>query len=145
LLRPRVILYPLLLTVLLGLFGTALATRTTADVTLLRAGAAPYRRLDTGEVANDVRVKIVNRSDRQQVYRVGVTGIEGARVHADQPLLSLEAAESAVAVASIIAPPGAFSRGRATITIHVRDDDVFSKDLPYRLQGPFGPMEEPRP
>jgi cytochrome c oxidase accessory protein FixG len=145
LLRPRVILYPLLLTVLLGLFGTALATRDAADVTLLRAGQTAYRKLDSGEVANDVRVKIVNRSEQAQVYRVEIAGIEGARVNAPEPLMKLDPAESSVAVASIIAPPEAFRRGRATITVRVSDGDEFSKDLAYRLQGPFGGSKEPRP
>jgi cytochrome c oxidase accessory protein FixG len=141
--RPRVVLYPLLLVVILGLFGAVVAARATADVTLLRAGAVPYRTLDSGEVANDVRVKIVNRSDRQQAYHVGVSGIEGARVHADDPLLRLDAAETAVAVVSIMVPAQSFNRGRATVTIQVRDDDEFSRDLRYRLQGPFGKTEDP--
>ena len=64
------ILYPLLLTVLLGLFGTALATRTTADVTLLRAGAAPYRRLDTGEVAV-FAIDVRTRKERQLTFPDG--------------------------------------------------------------------------
>ncbi len=61
-LRPRTVLYPVALALSFGGFLFALDTRSAADVTILRAIGAPYA-IETDErIANQVRVRIANRS-----------------------------------------------------------------------------------
>jgi cytochrome c oxidase accessory protein FixG len=138
LLRPRVVLYPLLLVIIAVAFVTVLATKAPADVTLLRAGGAPYVRLENGDVSNSVRVKIVNRGEAPRRYRLAVEGLAGARIEGDAGPVELAAGETAILGATIVAPPEVFDLGRAIIRIVVTDDDGFSESTGYRLQGPWG-------
>ena len=61
LLRPRVVLYPAILLVLVAVLTAVLARKQSADVTLLRGLGAPPSRLVPGEITNQMRVKITNR------------------------------------------------------------------------------------
>jgi cytochrome c oxidase accessory protein FixG len=137
LLRPRVILYPLLLLAISVTFGMVLAARAPADVTLLRGGGRPYAKLPSGEIQNDLRIKIVNRTREPRRYEIGVTGIDGARIHAAEPSVLIEGGADLIVPASIVVPPGSFELGRATIEVTVRDDQGFEDSLSYRLQGPL--------
>src|SRR5262249_50274176 len=63
-LRPRIVLYPLLLALVWGALVLALARREPADVTVLRGLGTPFSVLPSGEVSDQIRVKIVNRRGR---------------------------------------------------------------------------------
>jgi len=71
-LRMRTILYPGLLLVLGGALVVALVTRSSADVTVLRSIGAPFVEETDGRIANQVRIKIANRGDRQARYELTV-------------------------------------------------------------------------
>ena len=45
-----------------GAFAFSLGGKETADVTLLRGLGAPFQVLPSGEVSNQIRIKIANRS-----------------------------------------------------------------------------------
>ncbi|HEX7019119.1 MAG TPA: cytochrome c oxidase accessory protein CcoG, partial [Gemmatimonadaceae bacterium] len=62
-LRPRVVLYPAALALTFGGFLVALDNRAPADVTVLRGLGEPYVVEADGRVANQLRVKIANRTN----------------------------------------------------------------------------------
>lgn len=136
--RPRVILYPLVLVVLVGAFGVLLAGKQSADVTLLRGLGAPFNELASGEVANQVRVKIRNRSAADAAYRIEVVDPPGARVTTAENPLAVRSGESRTAAVIIALPRAAFQAGQCDVQIRVSDGDRFNTERAYRLLGPRG-------
>jgi len=137
LLRPRVVIYPTVLAAILVLFGAVLATKGSADVTILRGSGRPYVTLPTGEISNEATFKIVNRADVPHTFRFDVAGLEGARIVVNEAPVTIEPGGTATIASSIIVPPDRFHLGRAEITIRVSDEADFSERLTYRLQGPW--------
>jgi cytochrome c oxidase accessory protein FixG len=136
--RPRLVLYPAVLAVVFGLLGLSLAQRETADVTLLRGIGTPYIELPSGEIANQLRVKIVNRSEDDQSYRIELVDLPQATVIAPENPLPVEAGASVTTTVFVHAPPDAFEGGRIEVDVRVRDGDEYDEVLPYRLLGPYG-------
>lgn len=135
-LRPRVVIYPAIIAVLLTLLTVLLFQRPSSDVTLLRAVGQPFMVNDAGEVKNRVHVNIVNRTDGPRTYQLKLV---------DQPRLRIEARDAELAIAGggtlkepvwIIAPPEAFAPGYLDVTVRVIDSAGDTSDKPMRLLGP---------
>ena len=73
-LRPRVLLYGTLLTVLIAGFGVALWLRLPVALDVIRDRNALYRLLDDGRVENVYDLKIMNKTERPHRFRVRVSG-----------------------------------------------------------------------
>ncbi|WP_431858184.1 cytochrome c oxidase accessory protein CcoG [Azospirillum sp.] len=82
LVRPRTIVYALLLVVVGGVMTAGLLLKPTVDVAVLRDRAPLYVTLADGSVQNSYLVKISNMSLRPQTYRIAVSGIDGIAVTA---------------------------------------------------------------
>ena len=78
LVRPRVIIYSILLSVLAIGFVTALSIRSNFLVDVLRDRNAFYRYSGQGEVQNTYQVRIMNKSQATQLYKREMRGLEGA-------------------------------------------------------------------
>jgi len=140
LIRPRTVLYPLALTVFLGGFVYALATRAGADVTLLGGAGEPFTQQDDGRIANQLRVKIVNRTHGDQEYRIDVMGASEGSVIVPQNPLAVATGQTAVTPLFILLPRTAFHDGEHLVMVRVSDRAGFSTEVPYRL---VGPKDEP--
>ena len=92
-LRPRTVLYPAALTITFGGFIFALATRQPADVTVLRGLGAPYAVEGDGRVANQLRVKVTNRTALSRQYTIAVDGIDSGTMIAPRNPLPVAAAQ----------------------------------------------------
>ena len=138
LLRPRVVIYPLVLVVLVSLFSLTLAGKGSADVTFLRHRGQPYQVLESGRVASSLQVKIVNRSDTTQSYEVAVEGVVEQQ-SGELPLV-LEPGASGQATLHLTVEPDRFEQGRTDIQVRVNDGDEFDRTFDHHLMGPlFGP------
>ncbi|MFN8579977.1 MAG: cytochrome c oxidase accessory protein CcoG [Gemmatimonadaceae bacterium] len=137
-LRPRTIAYPALLSVFLGTFVYLISTKSKADVTLLAATGVPYTIEGDGRIANQIRMRIANRSGHDEQYTIEVLGAEGGQVVI--PLNPFPVSKGANDVTSffVIMPPDSLSRGRRPITVRVHDAHDFKGDFPFRLLGPEG-------
>ncbi|MEO7458090.1 MAG: cytochrome c oxidase accessory protein CcoG [Gemmatimonadaceae bacterium] len=142
-LRPRVVLYPLALAVLLGGFAFALKTKARADVTVLRSQAEPFGMEPDGRVSNQVRVKIANRSLRNHAYAISVTGVDSAQVVAPESPLAVIAGEQRTTSVFVLLPAVAFTAGRRDVMVHITDGDDFTADIPFNLLGPTAPARVP--
>lgn len=138
LLRPRVVFYPLLLVLVWGALALALARRAPAEITVLRGPGSPFTVLPSGEVSNQVRVKVVNRTADDHRYRIDLVDAPGLRVVAPDNPLAVAAGGSATATVFVTAPPGAFPGGRRDVRFRVDDGAGFSTEARYRLLGPEG-------
>lgn len=139
--RPRVVLYPILLIAVWGMLGWALAHRPAADVTVLRGLGSPFTLLPSGEVSNQIRVKIVNRADGDRRYLIELADGEGLHLIAPDNPLAVAAGHAATATVFVTAPRPAFHGGAREIRFRIGDGAGFAASVPYRLLGP----EEPRP
>jgi cytochrome c oxidase accessory protein FixG len=136
LIRPRVIVYPLVLVVIAGLFAMAFLGQSAADVTVLRGLGRPFTELEGGQIANPIRVKIVNRQEQAASYTLRVDGYDGISVQAEENPVVVGPGESRTSPAMVIAPIAAFEHGRCDVTLHISDDAGFQEAVAYRLMGP---------
>ncbi len=135
--RPRIILYPLLLAGLLAAFVTLLLTRADAMVVQLRVQGTPYSVEPDGSIVNVMRVRIDNRTDFAKEYTIeGADGVQLRNVVA----VSVGAIDSAEATMHITSRPDQFVRGQRSITLHIRDGNHFDATQSFSIIGPFGAL-----
>ena len=137
-LRPRVVLYPAVIAVFLGAFAITLAGKNTADVTLLRGLGRPYYEGDPGEIVNQIRVKIQNRSGEIASYAIEIVGDSPAELTVNENPISVEAGESRTEPVMVNLPRSAFVEGKYELGLRVSDGKDFDREFSYRLLGPRG-------
>lgn len=134
--RPRVVLYPLLLTTLVTILVISLATKAPLDVTVVRMPGLPFNQLPSGEIANQLRLKVANRTHRPASYTVEVLGIEGAHVQLSEHAITADAGEQASLPVLVVAPRDAFATGTRDVRIRVTSSAGPAREVPLRLLGP---------
>jgi len=140
--RPRVFIYPTIITVLVTIMATLMVTREPALVRVLRGRGAPFTVLDSGRVTNSAQVKIHDRTQEGSTYRLSLIGIEGAEVIVETGPIRLEAGEIHTEPVLFSVPPETFTTGRVDVELLVESED-FEKRLPYRMLGPvYRPPQE---
>jgi cytochrome c oxidase accessory protein FixG len=80
LVRPRTIVYTLLLVIVTGIMAMGLAMKPSVDVAVLRDRAPLFVTLSDGSIQNSYTLKISNMSRQTEAYRLTVSGIDGATV-----------------------------------------------------------------
>ncbi len=85
-LRPRVIIYPTLLAIVIGLLTYNIATRKSFDVTLLRNFGSPFVVSDDGTIENALRVKLVNRLEEADEFTITVLSPDSVSLELIEPL-----------------------------------------------------------
>jgi cytochrome c oxidase accessory protein FixG len=135
-LRPRVILYPALILVLATAFTVVLVNKKSADVTLLPGVGPLFSETAPGEITNQVRLVIENRSGRDALYSIRIAGDAPAHFALPPKPVAIAAGENARTPLAIVAPDAAFARGVCEIRLHVSDDKTFQQDVNCRLLGP---------
>ncbi|HEY9227935.1 MAG TPA: cytochrome c oxidase accessory protein CcoG [Gemmatimonadaceae bacterium] len=135
-LRPRTVLYPTALAITFGGFLFTLATRSSADVTVLRGLGAPYVVEADGRVANQLRIKVTNRSPYAQKYTIAIDSIESGMMIAPRNPLPVSAGETEVADVFVLLPPSAFRDGERHIVVRVTDGGAYREQIRFRLVGP---------
>jgi cytochrome c oxidase accessory protein FixG len=140
LLRPRVVIYPAIMLVLLTATVVLLSVKKSADVVLLRGGGNPFTLTEDGLVSNSMRIKITNRGETSAAYRVQPGG-EGmvTRIEIAENPLAIDPGASRTEGVLIVVPSSAFNAGVYNITLRVSDGAGFEQDIPCRLLGPDGP------
>ncbi len=137
LLRPRVFIYPAVIVVLLSLFFVVLNGKTTADVTLLRNLGRPFIELQSGEITNQIQVKIKNRSGVDAKYLIEVADQTPAQLKVSQNPIPVAAGELRTEPVSIAVPRSVFVKGKYDLKLKVSDGKGFTQQLRYRLLGPY--------
>lgn len=134
-LRARVVIYPMLIAVFLGLLGFVAMGRGEADVTVLRQLNAPY--VVTGDdVRNQLRVKVVNRATEARHFALELPGIPAAAVLAPQFPLTVKAEDSITTPVFVTLPRARFQSGKLPVDVIVTDETGFEAKVPFLLLGP---------
>jgi len=79
-LRPRVLIYTVVLLAICAAFVTSLALRSPFRVDVVRDRGALARIVDEGRIENVYRLQVMNATESMQSYRVGVEGVTGATI-----------------------------------------------------------------
>ena len=135
-LRPRVVLYPAVLAITLGLFVWALASRTDAELTVLRAPGAPFVPEPDGSVINQIMVKVRNHGSAAREYHIELDGAPGARLIAPVNPMPVAAGEVRTAQVFVVLPRRGIPEGELPISFRVSDGHRFNATAAYRLVGP---------
>ena len=139
-LRPRIIVYPLVLLVTGALFIGILATRRDLDVTLLRGKGEPYVLQPDGSVLHQLRFKFVNRAEHPRVIRVHMVGADDAHLVMPLDPYPLKPTTMATVTAFVISPRTGFEGGRRTIAFELTDGAGWHDRETWELLGPATPV-----
>lgn len=134
LLRPRTILYLLLLTALLSALAFGLATRSDTRVQILRNIEQPYTVTDSGSVRNHVRINVANQGSSAQRYTLQVEVPSDVQIVAPVTTTQLEA-QGKIDLNIFLTFPQTSAASEAKLIIS--SDSGFLRELAYKLQRPF--------
>lgn len=137
LIRPRIVIYPLLFLVLIGSFLFRLSNVSAIDVTVLRDGNQPFSAAPSGEISNRLSIKISNRSVDPQTYTVTLEGAPGARLVPDRPTVTIAPSENETLEVIVFTPKDVFEGGERDVQVIVRDESGHETTEEYRLLGPI--------
>lgn len=110
--RPRTIIYTLLLTVVGGMMAAGLVLKPKVDVNILRDRAPLFVTLSNGDIQNAYTVKVLNMTRAAQSYRLSFTGLPGA-------VLSVAGGEGEAAAGSVLvqADPDSVATHRVLVRV----------------------------
>ena len=92
-LRPRVVVYALLLLTVMSIFAYSLSQRTTLGLDVIRDRNRLFRETDEGRIENVYILKILNMDDRGHDYSLRVEGIDDLELHTDTKRIRVDAGE----------------------------------------------------
>jgi len=105
-LRPRVVVYGVLLAAVVAGFATTLARRAPLALEVERNRAALYQQMPDGRIANAYTLHLQNRDRRDHVYRIRLEGDGGYQLVAGVNPLAIPALGSVTASIFVVAPSG---------------------------------------
>ena len=82
-LRPRVLVYTSILSVLIFTIGISLWFRVPLRFDIVRDRGSLARITDHGTLENVYRIQIMNVTEQDQTYQLSVSGIEGINIHSN--------------------------------------------------------------
>lgn len=136
-LRPRVVLYPVVIASLASLFAFTLSNTGIADVTVLRGPGQPFTVMPEGEVENNLRLKLVNRTAKPAEFRIEIEGAAAARFGAET-VATIDPGKTVTSPLPVLLPRAEFVAGRKQIHILIHGPDNFERRVPFVLLGPAG-------
>jgi len=136
-LRPRVLIYSVLITLVFGSFLFAITNRSLADVTPIREKGRPFVELDNGEILNQMRLKIVNRDRVAQTYTLVIAEPAGVSAKTQGGAVTLEPRETQTVSVDLVAPFEMFTTGRLDVLLQVSDGQNTVSEETFQMKGPF--------
>lgn len=137
-LRPRVIIYSLLLLGLLTALITSIALRTPLELDVLRDRNVLYRTVEMGEVSNAYTLKILNMDQSEHSYRLSVAGIEGLSLVTDREEFRAASGEVLTVPVSLRVDPIQLDSpsNEVVFTLQAIDDPELRVETSARFLGP---------
>jgi cytochrome c oxidase accessory protein FixG len=136
-LRPRTLLYSVLLVALAGVFTVAFMTRGSYDVNVGRAVGQPFMVLPDGDVANRLRFRVRNQTPKDATFTIGVVEPAGAEVKvAGVSPVEVDAESMARIEAWVVVPPETVAEGRHDAVVRLTFDDGTETTHAFPLLGP---------
>jgi cytochrome c oxidase accessory protein FixG len=89
--RPRIVVYSVLLVSLLSGFAYAVTHRMPVDLDVLRDRSSLYRELDDGRIENVFTVRIINKDQHAHTFRLAPVNLANAVIDAESPTQTVDA------------------------------------------------------
>ena len=140
--RPRLIIYPLVLTVTLGAFAFVFLTKKDFDAKLLRNLGNTFSLGATGLIDNSLKLSLTNRTEEPRNYVVTMLSPANAQVRPiEAPEVRLEGGVHSFVPILVSAPYEQFSDGRCPVQLQIVDHTGEKRVIEYMLLGPY---QDPR-
>lgn len=132
-LRPRVLIYTTVLALVSAGLLWSLLSRASFRVDVIRDRGSVARMVGQGQIENVYRLQIMNATEHEQRYALGVAGIEGARIVSDAEV-TVDAAGSRWVPVRVQVPPNAATPGSHPLTFLITaqgsaPDEVIEKSV----------------
>ncbi|QDT03835.1 Ubp3 associated protein Bre5 [Rubripirellula lacrimiformis] len=136
--RARTIVYPLILSVVLGGFAFAIGTKSGFDARILRGKGNPFTIQRGGLVSNSFHLRLVNRTNEPKTYRLQVVTPEQTTLEViDDETTTLNPGDSKLVPFSIRFPTRVtFGDGNEAAELKIDDGGENERTLDFRLLGP---------
>lgn len=121
-LRPRIILYTVILVAITLASIWSLATRVPLKVDVIRDRSVLAREADDGRIENIYNLKIMNTTEEPQRYSMTVEGLEGIEI-VDNPIVEVASAENHEITIVVRVPPDVGNKGANTIFFDIKAVD----------------------
>jgi len=118
-LRPRIILYTVILLAIIAASTWSLATRVPLKVDVIRDRSLLAREADDGRIENVYNLKIMNTTESPKRYALSVQGMVGVEI-VDQPFVDVESAENHEVTVVVRVPPESGKKGANTIYFDIK-------------------------
>jgi len=105
----------------------------------MRDKGLPFNTLSSGEIANQLRLRVTNRTDHDDVYTLSIVGPDGVRIEERYSTLEVKAGKEESIKFPIFALPRLFPDASVMIFVRVTNSDgSYTKDLkPFKMHGPY--------
>ncbi|MDT8386894.1 MAG: cytochrome c oxidase accessory protein CcoG [Thiogranum sp.] len=140
LLRPRILMYIVLLSALsLGLVYS-ITQRVPLQLDIIRDRNSLYRETPEGMVENVYNVKIINMTDEAHRYELEVSGVEGLQLNMPAPLIEVLPGEVRSLPVSVSVDPVMLEQAASKIefTVSAQTDPELTLTQSARFLGPIG-------
>jgi cytochrome c oxidase accessory protein FixG len=135
--RPRTIIYPAIILIAGGLFLAVLSTKFSFDSRLMGAPGAPFTLGRDQVVQNNFQLRLVNRSQLEQVYSVHFDDPTIVANWSSGDSIRLPPGQSVMVPMDVHFPMQATQgKGYRDATLTVNDSSGSSRDIHVRLSGP---------
>ena len=118
--RPRVIIYTSILSLIVIAFIWGLATKPSLRVDVIRDRATLAREVEGGLIENVYRLQVMNVSEVAHRYAVSVSGLDGVALATDTQILELAPATTKSFTVQVRVPPESGKKGSNTIFFDVK-------------------------
>jgi cytochrome c oxidase accessory protein FixG len=138
-LRPRIIMYTVLLTALFGGLIYAVSQRVLLELDVIRDRMGLYRETSNGLVENVYTLKIINMDEKPHSYTLSAEGLEGLKLELSQPEIMAKSGEVLNFPVSVALDPVVLKRATNEIhfTLTANDDPSLTRTEPARFVGPL--------
>ena len=117
--RPRIILYTVILVLICAATAWSLATRVPLMVDVIRDRSTLSREADDGSIENVYNLKFMNTTEQLQRYRLTVDGLDGVKLAEDVPV-EVASAENHEVTVVVRVPPESAAKGAHTIYFNIK-------------------------
>ena len=136
-LRPRILVYGAILLALVVGWSWGVGGRSELIAEVLRDRNALYRTVGDGRIENGYTLKLINKTDRAQTYRVEIEAAPGIAL-AGGPMLVRTAAQQLLSVPLVVTAPAA-TQGRQALRFRIQSTDGTSTETVDSSF--FGPLQ----
>lgn len=137
-LRPRLLIYPLILSITLSAFMFILFTKKDFDAKLFRNVGNSFSSSEVGIIDNSLKLFLTNRTDEQRAYSFEMISPNNAHIRIiDTEPIVLEGGIRKMVAVLVSVPFTEFDDAHCDVQLRVRDDKGEERILPYKLLGPY--------